>query len=176
MKTLIIYASQTGFTRKYASWIAEKTDGELLAYEDAKQKTDAFFTDYDAIVYGGWTMAGKIIGSDWFLSQAEKWHGKRLVLFFVGASPRENPDIDTLIGTMLSDKTAEHIKIFYCPGGIDYSRMKLSYRLAMKAFTAVLKKSKDAAKQQQGAYIARSFDSTDPMYIQPLLAYLNETA
>lgn len=174
MNTLIIYASQTGFTRKYAGWIAEQTGGKLLAYEDAKQKTDAFFEDFDAIIYGGWTMAGKITGSDWFLGKAANWTGKRLVLFFVGASPRENPDIDTLIGTVLSNEQTDRIKVFYCPGGIDYSRMKLSYRLAMKAFTAVLKRSKDTAKREQGAYIARSFDSADPKYIDPILAYLNE--
>ena len=30
MKTIVIYNSQTGFTKRYAQWIAEKTNGECV--------------------------------------------------------------------------------------------------------------------------------------------------
>ena len=38
MKTLIIYTSQTGFTKKYADWLAQKTGGDLLDLKDAQKK------------------------------------------------------------------------------------------------------------------------------------------
>ena len=53
MKTLIIYTSQTGFTKRYAEWIAEKMSGELLDLRDARKKSADYFKDFDAICYGG---------------------------------------------------------------------------------------------------------------------------
>ena len=52
MKTLIIYTSQTGFTKRYAEWLADKISGELIELNDAQKKADSFFEDYDAICYG----------------------------------------------------------------------------------------------------------------------------
>ena len=57
MKTIVIYNSQTGFTRRYAQWIAEKSNAECIEFKDAKN-TD--FASYDTIVFGGWAVAGSI--------------------------------------------------------------------------------------------------------------------
>ena len=38
MKTLIIYTSQTGFTKRYAEWLAERMSGDLLELKDARKK------------------------------------------------------------------------------------------------------------------------------------------
>ncbi|WP_022765995.1 hypothetical protein [Butyrivibrio sp. XPD2006] len=35
MKTLIIYTSQTGFTKRYAQWLADRVGGDLLDLKDA---------------------------------------------------------------------------------------------------------------------------------------------
>ena len=63
MKTIIIYNSQTGFTKRYAQWIAEETGADCLALSDAK-KTD--FTEYEAIIFGSWACAGGISKLAWF--------------------------------------------------------------------------------------------------------------
>ena len=57
MKTIIIYNSQTGFTKRYAQWIAEAAGADCLALSDAKKKD---LTAYEAIIYGGWACAGSI--------------------------------------------------------------------------------------------------------------------
>ena len=49
MKTLIIYTSQTGFTKRYALWLAGKVDGDVLELKDAQKKENDFFDGYDAI-------------------------------------------------------------------------------------------------------------------------------
>ena len=90
MKTIIIYNSQTGFTKRYAQWIAEETGADCLALSDAK-KTD--FTEYEAIIFGSWACAGGISKLAWFKNNMEKWSGKKLIAFCVGASPMENPEI-----------------------------------------------------------------------------------
>ena len=54
MKTLIIYHSQTGFTAKYAQWMAEATGADRVELKEAKKKDLKFFDSYDKIIYGGW--------------------------------------------------------------------------------------------------------------------------
>ena len=54
MNAVIVYASQTGFTKKYAEWLAERTGGEAMEIKEAESKGAEYFDKYDAIVYGGW--------------------------------------------------------------------------------------------------------------------------
>ena len=42
MKTIIIYTSQTGFTKRYAQWLSEELAAELITLEDAKKKNDSY--------------------------------------------------------------------------------------------------------------------------------------
>ena len=66
MKTAVIYISQTGCTKKYAEWIAEKSGADLFTCKDAKKKKASFFAEYDAIIYAGWCMAGKVVSRNGF--------------------------------------------------------------------------------------------------------------
>ena len=38
MKTLVIYNSQTGFTEKYAKWLAEKLEAKCLSVKEEKNE------------------------------------------------------------------------------------------------------------------------------------------
>ena len=40
MKTLIIYTSQTGFTKRYAEWIADRLQGEIIRLDELKTRTE----------------------------------------------------------------------------------------------------------------------------------------
>ena len=140
MKTLIIYTSQTGFTKKYAEWLAERTGGDVIELKEAKKKDDAFYAGYEAIVYGGWAMAGKIVKFDWFLGKSVNWKDKKLAAFCVGGGPRENPDVDTFLASALNDEQKKYIKLFYCLGGINYDKMSGPSKLLMKMFISSIKK------------------------------------
>ena len=50
MKTLIIYTSQTGFTKRYAQWLADEMKADVYDLKNAKNKEEAFFDAYDAII------------------------------------------------------------------------------------------------------------------------------
>lgn len=174
MKTLIIYTSQTGFTKRYAEWIAEKMNGELLETKEAKTKKMDFFAQFDAIIYGGWAMAGSLVQSKWFLEKAKELKGKRLAMFCVGASPIESEEVQKALDNMLTDEQRTYVKAFYCPGGIDYSKMKLPSRMAMKAFVSMLNKKKDASAEEKemASMIAKSYDISDKKYVEPIVEYL----
>ena len=62
MKTIVIYNSQTGFTKRYAQWIAEATGADCLELPAAKKKN---ISAYEAIIFGGWACAGSISKLGW---------------------------------------------------------------------------------------------------------------
>lgn len=174
MKTLIIYTSQTGFTKKYAEWIAEKTNGDLLDLKDAQKKSDDYFKDYDAICYGGWLMAENVVKVKWFFDKATNWKDKRLALFCVGGSPNANPDVEVFLKKVLTEEQSKYIKAYYCQGGFNYEKMNMPSRLAMKMFVSALKNKKGATEKEKmmAEKLASSYDITDIKFIEPIVAYL----
>lgn len=174
MKTLVVYTSQTGFTKRYAGWIAEKARADLFDLKGVQGKDAAFYEAYDALVYAGWCMAGKLVKLNWFLDKAPRLKGKKLAVVAVGASPNETPDVATFMKNILSDEHRQYVKAFYCQGGIDYDKMKLPSKLMMKLFASSLKKSKDEKTREMGSFIDHSYDISDIRYIEPLLTFLSE--
>ena len=66
MKSIVIYNSQTGFTKQYAEWISEAAGCDCVSL---KQAGKIKLADYDAIVFGSWFMAGGITKLPWFKKQ-----------------------------------------------------------------------------------------------------------
>ncbi len=174
MKTLVIYTSQTGFTKKYAEWIADKMGGDLLDIKEAQKKPGDYFDDYDAICYGGWAMAGNVVKAKWFLDKATAWKDKRLAVFCVGGSPNDNPDVEVFLKRALTDEQRQYIKAFYCQGGFNYEKMNAPSKLAMKMFVSALKKKKNQTEDEKTMVkmIATSYDISDVKYIDPIVSYL----
>ena len=176
MKTIIVYSSQTGFTKRYAEWLAEETGAEVLTIAEAKKRSDDYFAGADAIIYGGWAMGGKIVNSEWFTQRIPVWKGKKLVLLCVGASPNANPEVEVALRNALTEEEHKYAKAFYCQGGIAYDKMKVPSRLAMKAFAAMVRNKKDATPQEKemGEMISHSYDISDRKFIMPIVEYLQE--
>ena len=162
MKTAVVYTSQTGFTKRYAEWIAERTGGDAIELGDAKKKD---LSGYDAIVYGGWACAGSISKISWFKKNIEKWTGKKLAAFCVGGSPlRKNFD----------EETYKKIGVFYCPGGFDYDKMSGKSKLMMKMFIKMLKAKKNKTEEEETMIkmISNSYDISDKKYIEWIVEYI----
>ncbi|MDD2402659.1 MAG: flavodoxin domain-containing protein, partial [Clostridia bacterium] len=49
MKTVVVYKSKSGFTKKYAEWIAKELSAEIF---EASRITADMMMDYDTVVYG----------------------------------------------------------------------------------------------------------------------------
>ena len=174
MKTLVIYTSQTGFTKRYAKWIAERMDADLFDVNDVQSENGSFFTRYDAIVYAGWCVCGKVAKAKWFFEKAENWKDKRLVIVSVGAALNGSKEAEMALNKILTDEQKTYIEAFYCQGGINYEKMNLASKLTMKAYAGSLKKSKDERLRDMGAMIDHSYDASDVRYIEPIVEYLSE--
>lgn len=81
MNTIIVYSSQTGFTEKYANWLGDRLSAKVMKLDEAKKISSAEFDKADAVIYGGWVMAGKPVGADWFLKHIPEWKEKSLCYF-----------------------------------------------------------------------------------------------
>ena len=171
MKTIVIYNSQTGFTKRYAEWIAEAAGADCLELSAAKKKDLAA---YDAIIFGCWACAGNISKLSWFKGNIDRWAGKKLIAFCVGASPIDNPEIDIALKRNLNESESKKVKIFYCPGGLNYEKMSTPSKLMMKMFVKKLKAQKDKTEAEQimVKMISSSYDISDRKYIEPILQYL----
>lgn len=173
MKTIVVYYSQTGFTKRYAEWIAEKSGADCFELSEAKKKN---MNDYDAIIYGGWACAGGISKLSWFKGNINKWKGKKLIAFCVGGSPSENPTIEPTLRKNFNEEERERVSVFYCPGGFNYEKMSTASKLMMKMFIKALKSKKDKTEEEEVMIkmISSSYDISDIKYIEPILECLNE--
>ena len=172
MKTLVIYNSQTGFTKRYAEWIAEAANANCLEFSEAKKKST---DEYDVIVFGGWAVAGGISKLSWFKKNMSKWEGKKLIAFCVGASPIENPEIEPTLKKNFTEDELKKVDIFYCPGGFDYDKMSAPSKMAMKMFIKALKAQKNKTEKDEVMIkmISSSYDISDRKYIEPIVDCIN---
>lgn len=161
MKKIVVYQSGTGFTAKYAGWIAEDLGCEVKEYKDVKPGELA---GYDMVIYGGWIMGGMVAGYD----KVKKLDLKNIVVFGVGM---------TVPSEEVTAKIAEQNQIpqerfFYFEGG--YNPKKLGF--VQKMMINMIKKSllKKADKTAEDLHALETFqgaDNTDRNAIKGLVEY-----
>ncbi len=173
MNTMVIYNSQTGFTKRYARWIAEAAEADCLELSEAKKKN---LSACEAIIFGGWACAGRISKLDWFKEHISQWTDKKLIVFCVGGSPIDSPDIEPALKRNFTEAELKKISVFYCPGGFCYEKMSVPSRLMMKLFIKTLKAKKDKTQEEQEMIkmISASYDISDRKYIEPILQCLKK--
>lgn len=171
MKTIVIYNSQTGFTKRYAEWIAGECGADCCELGEAKKKN---MDNYDAIIYGGWACAGGISKLSWFKGNINKWKDKKLIVFCVGGSPLESPEIEPALKKNFSEDEMKKVSVFYCPGGFNYEKMSTTSKLMMKVFIKTLKAKKNKTEEDEIMIkmISSSYDISDKKYIEPILECL----
>ncbi len=171
MKTVVIYNSQTGFTKQYAEWIAEAAGADCLPLSKAKKKN---LTAYEAIIFGSWVCAGTIKNLSWFKKNIDTWAGKKLIVFCTGASPIISPAIEAALKQVNSEPKMKQVKAFYCPGGLNYDKMSAPYGLVMKMLRRGLNAKKDKTQEDEEMIkmISSSYDNADKKYTEPILSCL----
>lgn len=176
---LVCYKTVTGFTRRYAEWIAQKTGARLIESREVDAETIA---PYDVVVFGGRFHAGKVDGLDHIKQLMAGQTDKELVLFATGAMPpTARSDIEQAWQTNLNEPEMKQLPHYYFPAGLCYEKMPWSDRLMMKVFIGMNKRKLKKAAQdcpfdEAGLeMITRSFDISKPEYIEPLISRLQET-
>ena len=169
MGTIVVYRSISGFTKKYAGWIAEELGAPCVELGDFSGKAVA---DGDVLVFGGSLHAVGINGYRKFSRLVAGRKLKQLVVFAVGATPHR-ADVEEVIraGNFPGDD-GKDIRLFYLRGGFDYGRLDWPNRLLMKLLKARLRLRKQRGPDEEGMLKAydRPLDVTKKENVAELVA------
>lgn len=158
---VIVYESKTGFTKKYADMLAEKTKLNVFRVKEISK-----ISQYEEIIFLGWIKAGKIQGLD----KLRKYNIKAVCGSGTGRTAEPNPE------TVIARNKIEGIPFFYLRGGcIPLSEMKGMDKIMMSMFVKMLKssKNKDEKLEESISIIENGFDGVKEENLQPVLEYLN---
>ncbi len=124
MKILVTYKSKTGFTKKYAKWIAEELNCET---KDIKNVSSKDVAKYDLVIHGGWIFGGVISG----YKKIKSFAPKRLIVFGVGFTPKAKVDLKK----MAEDNKLGDTPLYCFEGGTNPSKMGFVGRKVVEMVT-----------------------------------------
>ena len=176
MRTAIVYCSQTGYTRRYASWLGEELGCKTIPY--AKRRL-LELEDIDVLVFCGWFHAASIKGARWLKHVMVKHPRLEIVVLATGASPMpgdgwtSEEEIEKAFRRSFPEEGYSGLARFYCRGGFDYTRLGLLDKIAMRMFFAMHEKNaSDPETAEMLAVMREGFDGTRRAYLAPVLAHL----
>ncbi|WP_446897108.1 flavodoxin domain-containing protein [Clostridium sp. LBM24168] len=171
MRTVVVYRSKTGFTKKYAKWIAEELSADIFEFT---RVTVDMIVKYDTVIYGGGLYAVSINGIKFITQNLDKIKGKKIVVFATGASPLREEVMTEIRDKNFTPEQQKYICFFYLRGGFDYSRLNIFDKLLMKLLKLTLRFKKNLTADEKGiiAMYAKSVDFTRKDNIKGIIEYI----
>lgn len=171
MRTLVAYRSISGFTKKYATWIAEELEADI---RDVRQLNVAELDKYHLIIFGGSLHATGINGVKIIKENLPKLSDKKIIVFAVGASPPRENVFEEVKNRNFSIEEQKKIAFFYLRGGFNYSKLNFTNKLLMLILKVRLRMKKDKTSDEKGmltAY-ANPIDCTKKENIKQITEYV----
>ena len=143
MKTLIIFGSQYGSTKRYSERLSEITGFEAIDYKQAKD-----IKGFDRIVFMGGLYAGGVLG-------LKKTIGKmtdkqKLIVVTVGVTDPNETEYFNQIRKSIKNQIPTNLyneeKVFHFRGAIDYGRLSLKHRFMMSMFHKMVQKTPESQR------------------------------
>ena len=159
MKTIVLYKSATGFTAKYAGWIAEELGCEARPHKGIKASELA---GYDVVIYGGWIMANMVNGYD----KIRKMNLNKVIVFGVGMFVPS----DEVVAKMVEQNRVPAEDFFYFEGGYRPEKVGFLKRMMMNMIKGKIQKK--PVKTEEDLHMLETFkggDNTDRAAIEPLI-------
>ncbi|MGN0291497.1 MAG: flavodoxin domain-containing protein, partial [Lachnospiraceae bacterium] len=156
-----VYQSETGFTAKYAEWIAKSLGCEAV---ELQKKTLSELAEYDMVIYGGWICAGNVSGYD----KIKELGLKEVLVFGVGMTPAG----EETAAKIAEQNGIEREKFFYYEGGYRPEKLGFMKRMMMNVLKKSLEKKEE--KTEDDLYMLKTFEGADHMNreaIEGLVAY-----
>lgn len=163
MKAIVLYRSQTGFTRRYGEWISDELACPLKDIKDVKIGD---LDGYDTIIFGGPLFADIILG----LGYLKKFiNEKRKVFIFATGISRDYESKVEEIKRNIPDILKE-ASLFYLPGGFDYKRLTFINRQMIKLLRRSLKNKEDEEAKRVYRIMTYGVNMTSKEKIYPLIS------
>lgn len=170
MKTIVVYKSKTGITKRYAQWIAEELKCDISDYDNFSL---TLIDMYDLVIFGSRVHAGKVDG----LKQMKSIliNSTKMIVFATGGTPSAAEDtVNAIWKSSLSEVEMSKIPHFYMQGGLNYEKMGATDRIIMKTLARVLNSKKGKSSEEIGCeqVIGSSYDLSSRECIIPLIQYV----
>jgi len=170
MKIVVVYKSISGFTKKYAEWIAKELEAESFSIEKIDIGT---LLKYDLIIYGGCLHAIGINGVKMIKNNLNKLKDKNIIVFTTGASPQRENTISKVRDSNFSAEEQKQIQFYYFRGGFDFNKLDLPNKILMTLMNWKIKLTRHKTPDAKGmlAAFAKPMDFTRKENIIELLEY-----
>ena len=132
MNRIVIYTTKTGFTKKYAEWIAEALQCEAV---EQKKIDVASLTEYDQVIYGGWIMGNMVSGYD----KMKDVNAQNLIVFCSGMSVPS----DEVKKTIANQNNIPEEKLFYFEGGFSPKKVGFMGKMIVKMISGSIQKKEN---------------------------------
>jgi menaquinone-dependent protoporphyrinogen IX oxidase len=169
MKISVVYNSKTGFTKRYAEWIAEELNCGAVLYKNFNQ---SMANESDLVVFLSRVHAGRIEYLNKIKNLLDGSVSRRLVVAAVGAAPSAAEDtINKYWADNFSGEEIKTIPHFYMQGGLDYEKMGFGDKQMLKFARKFLKNKKDKTDEETDSIqiSSSSFDNSAKEFIGPLV-------
>ncbi len=157
MKSIIIYGSHYGTTKKYADELSKRTNIQSISFKEIKE-----INDYDNIIYLGGIYAGGILGMSKTLRNLNNISSKNIILITVGlADPNDEENINNIrdnIKKQLKSEVFKKAKIFHLRGGIDYSKLNFAHKTMMNLLYNMVKKLPEEKKSAEDRAMIETYN------------------
>ena len=169
MKTIVAYKSKSGYTRRYAQWIAEELNCDI---KENAELSDIL--DYDTVIYGGGMYAGGFNGVKLITKNLDKLSGKKIALFAVGSNPGREHEMKPFWDKVLTAEQQGSIGHFYLRGGFDFSKLTKGDKILMKMLKIRLQNLKTPTEDEKGMLAAYDVpvDFSDKANIKELIQFI----
>lgn len=172
-KTVILYQSKYGATKKYAEWLKEELSCDIM---ETKRTSVDIIDKYDVIILGGGLYASGIAGLSFIKKNYNKLKDKKVIIFAVGASPYNERAVNLVKEHNLKGELS-NIPLVYLRGAWNEEKMTFIDRnLCNMLKKSVAKKDQSKLEPWEAALmeaIGGNFDWTDKKHIEPIVKLAN---
>lgn len=177
-RTLVLYRTKHGSTRKYANWIADALNGDVME-ADKRTANDwgLRMGGYDMVIFGGNLNTSGINGLKEFRAVKARNPVENVAYFCVGSWPESEETTQTHLESNFTPQELEQgVDLFYCRGRLDYIGLGfIDKRIMGGLMKAILKKYPEDRSQGEAELLEAYTDDVDwsgRYYIQPLVDHV----
>lgn len=174
-KTIVLYNSKTGFTKKYAEWISSELSSEI---SEQRNFSPERIKDFDNIIFGGSLYATGISGLKKFFKGLNELEGKKIIVFATGLSVKSEEVRTEVMKANFKSAYEKQSEFFYFRGGFDFQNLPAFDKILMQMKKSMIerkaKKGTELTSDEKGmlAVYDHAVDYTNQRNIQGLLGYV----
>lgn len=178
-ETIVLYNSKTGYTKKYAEWIAAELAAEI---SDQKDFNPERYEEFTTVIFGGSLYATGISGLKKFFKGLDEAKGKNIIVFATGLSLKSEEVRTEVMKANFKSPYEKQAEFFYFRGGFNFQNLpaldKVLMQLAKKKIELKAKKGAELTSDEKGmlAVYDHAVDFTSQRNIRGLIDYVRSIA